>query len=103
MTNKNNTMNTKTTNKNPKPPLTDAVSSAFNDLMTIKCGRCFQSAPVMDWCKAGGEELPRGEHQCPRCGYAFRRQPKEGRKPWEPFIEVIRIETRPTPNEKGQR
>lgn len=71
-----------------------AAADGLDELFTLKCGRCFQSSKVAEWIKVGRLTLPHNEFQCPRCGYAFRRQVKTPRKDWEPFVEVVHIETR---------
>lgn len=43
--------------------------------MTITCGECGQEAAIDAWTRTPvSGELPRGQYQCPRCGYAFQRR-----------------------------
>jgi ribosomal protein S27AE len=44
--------------------------------MNMTCGKCGKTSDIEEWVKRPlSGELPRDEFQCPRCGYAFKRQP----------------------------
>lgn len=43
--------------------------------ITITCGACLEASPALAWTERPiSGELPPGEYQCPKCGYAFRRE-----------------------------
>lgn len=64
-------------------------------LFTMTCGACRHTAPVEEWKHtAVYGELAADEFQCPRCNRAFRRQPKAGRRSYDPFVETVTIPTR---------
>jgi len=63
----------------------------MDDLFTIECGLCGHEAPVNDWCNTVFGPLPRGDYQCPGCGYAFKRMRQPKAKPWEKLIKCIPI------------
>jgi transposase-like protein len=68
------------------------MSEPLEDLFTISCGSCHHSAPVSKWCCTVTGELPNNHFQCPNCQRAFKRQPLEGRKYWDKFIEIVPIQ-----------
>src|SRR5688500_8871752 len=46
-----------------------------DSLFTIICGKCGQMSAALKWCETPiSGELPIGEFQCPKCGFAFRRE-----------------------------
>lgn len=60
----------------------------IDELFTITCGKCGKTAPLIEWKPWHRDST----FQCPGCGYAFRRVRKKGRKPWEPFVELVEVE-----------
>lgn len=64
-------------------------------LFTITCGACQHTSPVDQWKQTEVfGSLRADEFQCPRCHRAFRRQPKPGRRSYDPFVEIVPIPTR---------
>lgn len=46
--------------------------------INVTCGRCGCVADLDEFCRTPVfGELPKGEHQCPGCGYAFKRTMSE--------------------------
>lgn len=42
--------------------------------INVTCGSCGHTADLDEFCRTSlFGELPRGEHQCPACNYAFKR------------------------------
>lgn len=70
-------------------------TDSLDDLFTITCGRCQQSGPLSAWCNTPlMGALPVNEFQCPNCGAAFRREPKQEWKPWQKLITLTPIQAR---------
>ena len=68
------------------------TAPAFSPVPTITCGACLSASDALAWCETPiSGELPRGEYQCPKCGYAFRREPSDNI--WKP-ITLVPISTR---------
>ena len=74
---------------------TKAAGEALDALFKIKCGRCKAKSPADTWTRTRVFGLlALGDYQCPRCDYAFRRQMRKNRKPWEKLVECIEIDTK---------
>lgn len=69
--------------------------NSLDDLFKIQCGSCGAASPVDDWTQTAiNGPLEHGVYQCPKCALAFRRQARVVRNPWEPYIELVAVDSR---------
>jgi len=61
---------------------TSTEPDSLESLFTISCHKCGGTSAALKWSETPiCGDLPVGQFQCPKCGYAFRRQRFEG-DPW---------------------
>lgn len=68
----------------------------WDDTCTITCGKCKQTAPVLEWLRCREDALHKlyldGYCVCPNCKCGFRRSRKFPREPGEPYIQVVEVD-----------